>query len=539
MEKVYVFGHKKPDTDSIAGAIATAYLKQQLGMNAEARVLGEVNNETRFVLDYFNVKEPKYLNDVKLQIKNTNYMKNFFMDETKSLYDGFNYMNDYNIGILPIVDKDEKFSGLVTLKDIAKYQMDDNLNNLYTSYDNLLTTLDAEEILRFDDDLNIDVIAASFQSARFVESVEINENTGLIIGDRHRIIEYAIENKAKIIILTCNSPIKAEHLELARKNKVNIIKTNLDTFTTSRKIWFANYLFAKKMDDIICFNIKENIDNVLEKTKKYRYSNYPIIDKDNKCLGLLRLSDIQDAVKKKVILVDHNEISQSVDGLDEAEIIEIIDHHKLGTIGTSMPINFRNMPVGSSNTIIAMMYKENNIDIPSNIAGLMLSGIISDTLLFKSPTTTSVDIETGKYLAKLANVDIEEYGMKMLSAGASIEGKSIEDILFTDFKNFIIDNEKIGIGQVTTFDISDYDKRKDQFIEEINQAAKNGEYSIVALFVTDILKNGSYVFYSNNAKETFELAFDVENIKQGHYLDGCISRKKQIIPNIINVLDKK
>ena len=281
MEKVYVFGHKKPDTDSIAGAIATAYLKQQLGMNAEARVLGEVNNETRFVLDYFNVKEPKYLNDVKLQIKNTNYMKNFFMDETKSLYDGFNYMNDYNIGILPIIDKDEKFSGLVTLKDIAKYQMDDNLNNLYTSYDNLLTTLDAEEILRFDDDLNIDVIAASFQSARFVESVEINENTGLIIGDRHRIIEYAIENKAKIIILTCNSPIKAEHLELARKNKVNIIKTNLDTFTTSRKIWFANYLFAKKMDDIICFNIKENIDNVLEKTKKYRYSNYPIIDKDN------------------------------------------------------------------------------------------------------------------------------------------------------------------------------------------------------------------------------------------------------------------
>lgn len=539
MDKIYVVGHKKPDTDSITGALSLTYLKKQLGINAEARTLGDINNETKYALDYFNVDEPKYLNDVKLQIKNVNYVKDYFINEKKSLYDGFNYMNEYNIGILPVCDDENKFTGLVTLKDIAKYQLSDNLNGLCTSYDNLLKTLNAKEILRFDEEFDINILAASFKSTTFIERVDVNENTGLIVGDRHSIIEYAIENNAKIIILTNSSWIKDEHLELACEKKVNIIKTEYDTFTTSRKIWLANYLYTQKMNiETVCFTEDEDIDDVIDKCKKFKYSNYPILNKKNKCLGLLRLSDINDVNKKKVILVDHNEESQSVDGLKEAEIVEIIDHHKIGTLGTSMPINFRNMPVGSSNTIIYLMYRENGVIIPKELAGMMLSGIISDTLLFRSPTTTELDKEIANSLAKIAGVDLEEYGMNMLKAGSSLKGKTKEDVLFTDFKNFSIDGKKIGIGQITTFDISQIENVKDEYVELINKTAKNNEYYIVALFVTDVISNGSYIYYNDNSKEIFEIGFDIKELHQGYYIENCVSRKKQIIPKIIDVLEK-
>lgn len=540
MEKIFIFGHKKPDTDSITATISLSYLKNQLGMETVAKTLGDINNETKFVLDYFKIDEPTYLNDVKLQIKDTNYIKDFCINENSSLYDGFNYMNENNIGILPLTDENKYFKGLLSMKDIAKYQMSDELNNLCTSYDNLLNTLNAKEILKFDDEFDINIIAASFRSTTFIENIDIDDNQGLIVGDRHSIIEYAVNNKAKLIVLTGNSEIKEEHLNIAKINKVNIIRTDLDTFSTSRKIWLANYLKNHKMNaEVVCFHEDDSIEEVLDKSNRVKYSNYPILNKHNQYKGLMRLSDINDNNKKKVILVDHNEASQSVDGLEEAEIIEIVDHHKIGTIGTSRPINFRNMPVGSSNTIIYKMFVENNIEIPKNIAGLMLSGIISDTLLFKSPTTTKTDIETVNILAKIADIDVNEYGMKMLKTGASLKGKTKEDILFNDFKNFTIDNKKIGIGQITTFDISEIDNDKEEYINIINKTAINNDYYMIALFATDIIKNGSYIYYNDSAKELFEISYDIDNLKQGEYLQDFISRKKQFIPPIIDTIEKK
>lgn len=540
MEKIYVFGHKKPDTDSIAASISLSYLKNQLGFDTTPRALGSMNNETKYMLNYFKLEEPKYLNDVKLQVKDTDFIKDYFMKSNCSLFDGFNYMNEYNIGILPIINENNKFEGLVSVKDIAKYQMSDNLNNLNTSYDNLIKVLDAESILKYDDEINLNILVASYRSTTFMETIDIKENMGLIVGDRHSIIEYAVNNKVKLIVLTGNSTIKEEHLTIAKKNKVNIIRTNMDTFTTSRKIWLANYLKNIKMNqEIICFDEDDTIDEVMDKTAKLKFSNYPIINKKNECVGLLRISDVGEAKKKQVILVDHNEETQSVDGLEQADIIEIIDHHKIGTIGTTMPINFRNMPVGSSNTIIYMLYKENHIEIPSNIAGAMLSGIISDTLLFKSPTTTEFDKIVANDLAKIAGVEIDKYGMEMLKAGSSLKGKSKEDILFTDFKNFTIDGKKVGIGQITTFDISEIENEKQEYIDIINKTAVNNDYYLVALFVTDIIKNGSYIYYNEDEKEVFESCFDIDNLDEGYYLDGCVSRKKQMIPNIMNTLEKK
>ena len=540
MEKIYVLGHKKPDTDSIAAAISLSNLKNELGIPAEPRTLGNLNNETKFALDYFNETEPKYLNDVKLQVKDTKYIKNYFLNSNQSIYDGYNYMNQFNIGNLPLISEDGTFTGLISMKDIAKYQMKEELNHLNASYDNILKVLNGESILKFDDNFDIKILAASYRSTRFIETVNIDEKMGLIVGDRHSIIEYAVNNKAKLIVLTGNSEIKDIHLDIAKKNKVNIIRTNYDSFTTSRKIWLSNYLNTIiENQNIICFNEEDNVDDVMDKTKRFKYSNYPIINKDNKCLGLMRISDINDATRKKVILVDHNEAIQSVDGLEEAEIVEIIDHHKIGTLGTSLPINFRNMPLGSSNTIIYLLYKENQIKISKNIAGLMLSGIISDTLLFRSPTTTDIDRKAANELATIAEVDLEKYGMELLKAGSSLKGKSKEDILFMDFKNFTIEDKKVGIGQITTFDISEIESEKEEYVALINQMAENNGYYALALFATDIIKNGSYIYYNEQAKEVFANSFDIDELKEGSYIDGCVSRKKQFIPSIINTIEKK
>ena len=540
MEKIYIFGHKKPDTDSIAAAISLSNLKNQLGIPAEPRTLGNLNNETKFALDYFKEDEPKYLNDVKLQVKDTKYIKDYFLKNEQSIYDGYNHMNKFNIGNLPVIDKDGKFSGLISMKDIAKYQMKEELNHLNASYDNILRVLNGESILKFDDNFDIKILAASYRSTRFIETVNIDEKMGLIVGDRHSIIEYAVNNKAKLIVLTGNSEIKDIHLDIEKKNKLNIIRTNYDSFTTSRKIWLSNYLNTIiENQNIICFNEEDTVDDVMDKTKRFKYSNYPIINKDNKCLGLMRISDINDATRKKVILVDHNEAIQSVDGLEEAEIVEIIDHHKIGTLGTSLPINFRNMPLGSSNTIIYLLYKENQIEIPKNIAGLMLSGIISDTLLFRSPTTTDIDKKAANELATIAEVDLEKYGMELLKAGSSLKGKSKEDILFMDFKNFTIEDKKVGIGQITTFDISEIENEKEEYVALINQMAENNDYYALALFATDIIKNGSYIYYNEQAKEVFANSFDINELKEGSYIDGCVSRKKQFIPSIINTIEKK
>ena len=286
-------------------------------------------------------------------------------------------------------------------------------------------------------------------------------------------------------------------------------------------------------------NESEEVNDFIELANRTKFSNYPVIGKNNKCMGIIRLADIADKNKKKVILVDHNEPTQSVDGIEEAEILEIVDHHKLGLIGTSMPINFRNMPVGSTNSIIFLLYKENNIEIPYDIAGIMMSGIISDTLLFKSPTTTELDKEIVNKLADITRVDYEKYAMKMFEAGFSLEGRSLDDLLYADFKDFTIENKKIGIGQVSTLNIGDFKKKSNDLINLIEKVASDNNYYLVTLFVTDVKSNGSYIYYNNSAEDLVKNSFDIDSITQGHYFDGIVSRKKQIIPRIMDTLEKK
>lgn len=539
MTKTFIFGHKVPDTDSVTASITLSYLKNTLGESTEACVLGDLNEESKYVLKYFEVKEPRYLNDVKLQIKDINYHKHCFKSQSISILKGYNYMIDQGVTGLPLIDDNKKYTGMVTIKNISKELIQGNFDYLETSYNNIIETIEGREILKYDDEISGNILVASYKSTSFIENVKLSNDTILIVGDRHSIIEYAVKSKIKLLIIVGNGNIKEEHLELAKENKVNIIKTDYNTFHVAKTIALANYIkIIAHKKDVTYFDENDYVNDFIEISNRLKHSNYPIINKNGKCLGLLRLSDISDKKRKQVILVDHNEPLQSVDGIQEAEIKEVIDHHNIGNINTGSPINFRTMAVGSTNTIIYNLYKEKNVEIPKHIAGLMLSGIISDTLLGNSPTTTETDRIAIQELSKIAELDYRDYGINMLKAGTSLKGKTKEEILYNDFKVFNIDDKKIGVGQILTMDPSEILEEINEYDELLEEVKEKKEYDILALFVTDILTNGSYILFNSKAKNILENAFNIKDLHQGDYIAGCISRKKQIIPNIMEELDK-
>ena len=538
MSKILIFGHQKPDTDSVTSALVLSYLKNQLGMDTEPRVLGDINSETEFVLDYFKFDRPKFLNDVRLQVKDVDYTKGCFLKENDSIYKAYKYMNETSIGTIPVIDNDGFYKGAVSMKDVASNLINNDLRKINTSYDNLLEALSGKEVLRFDKEIRGNIISPSYRSTTFKENIKIDKESVLITGDRHSIIEYAVENSASIIILTNGVKMKKEHLEIAKKNHVDVISTKHDGLTTANLVVLSNYVKEKmKTKDIVYINENDILGEVLDLANKKKYSNYPVVDNEGKCLGVFRVSMAYSRHPKQVILVDHNEKEQSVIGLDEALITEIVDHHKIGNIGTNIPINFRNMPLGCTETILYLMFKEHNIKIPKKYAGLMMSGIISDTLLLTSPTTTEVDKEALEELSKIAGVNFREYGMEMFKAGSSMKGKSISEIIHGDFKNFTVDNQKVGIGQVSTMSTEEIMNMQDEFIKELNADADDEGYTAIALFVTDILKNGSYILFNDKAKEIFSNSFGVEDIKQGYFFEGMVSRKKQIVPKLMNYMD--
>lgn len=539
MNKTFVFGHKSPDTDSVTASISFSYLKNKLGENTVPMVLGEINKETKYVLKYFGVAQPTFLNDVKLQIKDIRYKKGIYLNDKESIFTAYNYMMENNVSTIPIVDDKNKMFGIVSMKDIARENMGDEGSKLHTSFDNILEVLKGKKVLKFDEEIKGNINVALLRSTTFIQNTKLDNNDILIVGDRHSIIEYAINSNVKLIIVTKDGEIKPSHLELAREKKINIIETKLDTFKVVRLINLCNYVKTITLTkNVFCFDENDTVNNFVDFANKTKFTNYPIINKENECLGLLRLADLADKNKKKVILVDHNSKEQTVDGIDEAEILEIVDHHNIGSIGTQNPITFRNMPVGSSNTIIYEMYKENKVEIPKDIAGLMLSGIISDTLLLMSPTTTDYDRTAVKDLAKIADVNYSSYGLEMFKAGSSLEGMSKTDVLYNDFKKFSANDRKFGIGQIFTMDIDEIKKEIDEYVKLIDEICKNEEYATICLFVTDIINNGSYMIYNTNSKDIVSSAFNIKDVEECTYLPGVVSRKKQILPNLLAELEK-
>lgn len=538
MDKVYIFGHKKPDTDSVAGAISFAYLKRKLGFNAEPRILSEINKETTFALNKFGFDVPKYLNDVKVELKDIKYNRDYYANQDDSIFKVYNYFMEKGITGIPLVDNHKKFIGYVSLKELANELIKGDTNEISAKFMDIVDVLNASSYYKFDDFISGNVLAVALPFAKFSDFINIYEDTILICG-RDSIIEDAVKHKAKLIIVVANKELTKEEIELVRYNKVNVIVTPYDTFKTSRLITLSNPIkMIKRSSSAVCFGPNDYLTDFVEISNKLKHTNYPIVNSKGYCDGMLRLIDTNLITRKKVILVDHNEPSQSADGLNEADILEIVDHHNIGKISTLLPINFRNMSVGSVNTIIYTLFKENNIEIPSDIAGLMLSGIISDTLLLASPTTTDLDKQVAKDLAETANVDLNNYGRELLRSGVSNDGLTINEIVYKDFKSYVAGDNKFGIGQVFTTDFAEYESRINEYVDELNHIAENNDYKVACLFVTDILENNSYLLFNENAKEYLNDAYELTNIKEGEKLMGVISRKKQMVPPIMGVLEK-
>lgn len=538
MNKVYIFGHQSPDTDAVTSAISLSHLKNELGMDTEPRVLGHINKETKYVLDKFGVKEPKYLNDVKLQLKDLDYHKGLFVDENKSIDYVYKFLTEKGVTGTPVVTDGNKYKGIITIKDIAKRLISNDFDKIDSNYSNILETVSGEEVLKFDDEIKGNVLVASYDSDTFISNVNLNSNSILIVGDRQDIIKKAIDDNVKLIVVTGPEKITEENLKLAENNKVNVIKTNIDSFHTSKLICLSNKIGTLLVEDTSkIFRENDYYTDFVEATKKLKHNNYPILNNDGVCLGLIRITEIINKNNKKVMLVDHQEKEQSVIGLDEANILEIVDHHKIGNINTTNPINFRNMTVGSTNTIVYFMYKENNVEIPKEIAGIMLSGLLSDTLCLQSPTTTEIDKKVAEDLALIAGVDYKKYALDMFKAGTSLEGLTKEEVIKSDFKSFPIGDEKMAIGQVFTLDVDRIFDELDTYIEKLEEINNKEGYKFIIIAITDILKNGSYLIFTENAKSVLESIYKLDDIKQGYYVDGLVSRKKQILPAILSELN--
>lgn len=538
MEKTFIFGHKKPDSDSVMSAIGLSYLKNKLGDSTEPRILGNVNKETKYALDYFGLKEPEYLNDVKLQIKDVNYHKGFLIKDTDSIYDGYQKMLKEGLTGIPVVQQKNAFLGLITIKDLSHMVVNANFEELFTSYSNIMKVLKGEEILRFDDEIVGKILVAAYRSTTFINQVSLSSNDVLIVGDRHSVIEYAVESGVKLVVLSGDSEIKEKHIEIARKNKVNIIRTPYDSYHITRLLPLTNYIKTMiRSYNPTKFEESEYVDTVLDINNKLKHTNYPVVDRKNRCLGLLKIIDLNEKHPKNVILVDHNEKLQSVEGLDEANILEIFDHHNLGSITTSSPINFRNMAVGSTCTIVYILYKERGVEIPKEIAGALLSGILSDTLILKSPTATPRDREAVEELSRIAEVDYQEYGMNMLKAGTSLDGMTKEDVLYNDFKLYTVNEKTFAIGQFFTMNFDEMKKELEEYVHTLDEVAEANNYDFVALYVTDIIQNGSYVIFNTKGQEVVDVVYGKENLPEGYFVDNCVSRKKHVVPLIMEVFE--
>ncbi len=532
----FIFGHKNPDTDSVCSSIALAYLKNELGEKCLPKILGNINNETKFVLDYFHVDVPSYLNDVRVRIKKVKYDRKAYINENASIDEAFNLMQKHNITAIPLVDDNRKLTGYVTLKEIARYLINGDKELINTTLDNIVATLKAKVLTKYDDIIEGKIMVVGMQSKAFYETVVLNKNDILIVGDRYRILDYAIDSQVKLIILPFNSGINKELLSKAKKNKINIIETSLGSYLISNKILLANYIKSINTNhEPITVNNEDCFIDFKHMTHQINHTNYPVVNNNGECLGLIRLTGPNTYEKQKVILVDHNNFAQSVDGIEEADIVEIIDHHNLGAIGTNIPINFRSKPVGCTATMIYELYGENKVTIPKNMAGILLSAILSDTLLLTGPTTTEDDKFAAVKLASIAKIDIDKYGLEMLKAASSIADMSPKEVILSDFKSYTVDNVNLGIGQVITMDFDYIKDNLTEYVDTLN--AMSEKYAVIALFVTDIIKKGSYVLYNADSENLIKVAFGLKEITEGTFIPKMVSRKKDFLPSILGVLD--
>jgi manganese-dependent inorganic pyrophosphatase len=543
MKSTYIIGHKNPDTDSICSALAYTYLKNAISENKcyKAKRLGAVSSETQYVLDYFGVEEPEYLTDIYPRIIDIPLHEVPAIEANTSLKKAWDTMREEGIVSLPILDEDQMLQGIITASDITYSDMDvyDNevIAKAKTPYKNIVEILEGELVVG---DINGCVQSGKvLVSAANPELMEefIDPGDVVIIGNRYDAQLCAIEAGAKLLIVCMGVKVSHTIIELAKEKGCDIITTTRDTFITSRLLSHSmpcGY-FMTPADKTVSIPTNELVENVQDLMTKSRYRYYPVINiNDNKFMGFASRRRLLDYERRKVILVDHNEASQAVDGLKEGEILEIIDHHKLGSLETMGPIYFRNQPVGCTATIITQIFDEHCVEIPKQIAGLLVSAILSDTLMFRSPTCTPLDKATAERLAKIAEINIEEYATAMFKAGSDLHGKTPKEICFQDFKKFNAGSVNFGVGQVNSMTADEVIEIKDMLLPYISELAKEEGLDMIYIMITNIIEESTLLIMTgDNAEEVVSVAFTTEAKDGTAYLPGVVSRKKQLLPNML------
>lgn len=545
-EKIYVIGHKHPDTDSICSAIAYAYLRKKVtGMNYVPARAGEINSETAFVLDRFQAEVPIYMQDVRTQVKDVQISPAYSGRPDMSIREAWQQLQEEKVSTLTIVDDDKKLLGLITKGDIAKTYMgvyDSRvLSENRTPYKNILETLDGEMLVGDPEGVveSGKILIAAANPDLMEEYIE--DGDMVMLGDRYESQLCAIEMNAGCLIISMNTQPNDSILKLAEEHHCTIIRTPYDTFIAARLINQSMAVGHFMVKDMKTFKKDDFIDDVKEVMAKNRHRAFPIVTNQGKVVGMFTRHNLIDLDKKKVALVDHNEAGQAVDGIFDCEIMEIVDHHKLGYVQSMKPVFFRCQPVGCTSTIIYLMYRENKVEIPADMAGLMCSAIISDTLLYRSPTCTPLDRMAAEALAKIAGIEVEAYGMEMFEAGSDLKSKSDADIFYQDFKKFSAGDVQFGVGQITSLDARELKKIHARLSTMLTKAKAEHGLDMIFFMLTNILDESTLVLCSDEeALSVASRCFGVSVTKDGDsvFVDNMVSRKKQFIPKMVGTLQE-
>ncbi len=544
---IYVIGHKNPDTDSICSAISYAHLKNKISdNNYVAMRAGQVSNETNFVLETFGMDSPQLITDVATQVKDLSIKKPQGLSYNTSLKTAWTLMRDTKDATMPVIGEDGALEGIIALKDIATANMDIYETRILslskTPYKNILETIDGTMVVG-DPEGYVEsgklLIGAANPDLleEYVEDGDI-----LVMGNRYDAQLCGIEMNAGCIIVCMGAAVSKTIQKMAAQNNCRIISTPHDTFMVARLICQSTpvgYFMIK--DKLFTFKTEDFVNDIKTAVAKIRHREFPILDSDGNYCGMLSRRSLIDMNKKKVIMVDHNEKSQAVDGIDDAEILEVIDHHKIGTIETIAPVYFRNQPVGCTATIVYQMYCENDVEIEPNIAGLLCSAIISDTLMFRSPTCTPLDKMAAEALANIAKIDIALHAAEMFRAGSALQNKTEEEIFYQDFKKFNTEEVSFGVGQVSSMDKQELESLQPKIEQYMLKSLEKTGLNMLFFLLTDIIEESSItIFVGEQAPEVIKSAFGVEVADNQHstYLKGVVSRKKQLIPKLMAALQQ-
>ncbi len=540
--KVLVIGHKNPDTDSICSAIAYANLKNQTEeARFEARRAGDINEETRYVLDYFGVGEPEYAADVGTQVRDIEIRMTKGVDENISLKKAWRTMRDNNVVTLPITEG-KHLKGLITIGDIAKSYMDVYESTILgvakTPYRNIIETIDGHMIVG-DEDAVVDsgkvLVAAA--NPDLMESY-IEEKDLVILGNRYESQLCAIEMSAGCIVVCEGAEVSRTIKHLATEKGCTVIMSPHDTFTVARLINQSMPIrFFMKTEGLVTFRMDSLVDQIKDVMAKLRHRDFPILDAKGNYVGMISRRNLMNMRRKQIILVDHNERAQAPDGIDNAEILEIIDHHRIGSLETMGPVFFRNQPLGCTATIIYQIYKEKKVEIEPKMAGLLCAAILSDTLMYRSPTCTWTDQMAAEELSAIAGIDVKEFAKQMFTAGSNLKGMAPEEVFYQDFKKFNISDTEFGVGQISSMDAEELRELREKMLPYFQEASKDTGLKMIFFMLTNIMEESTeLIYWGKNARQLVADAFFLDAGEESTVLEGVVSRKKQLIPAFVNAL---